>query len=667
MLPSRINALGFRALAVCLALGLPALAEDAVAKNEPAVPVADDAHRAAATERVLDNILAKEGISMGGVFRSQYLHSSLGGPWAIPSLRSEESVEYTSVDFDLKARPNTATQGHLIFRMHQDWRNFFSDIGNPINSRWISIDWKVHGMFSYNAGDFRQHYSPLTMYSPDIDVMYEPDLFAVHRQEAQDEVFLGENDRLLQGVNLNFDAAVDKGEKGLLKEMHVNLLGTRLRSVETSVQNGDKVTDFIERSPVEKFLGAGNLDLVLPAGISLGGSYLRIFDKKGTYSFPSGNADTAAQKTSIWAARAGLDIASLLEAKTWALGLNGEYASSKDDSNYFKPKEDTLRSHPFTGTATVANLNGGWKSGEMFGFHGQVSYLRNEADYRNELAQSPTFVGERIMNIDNDTAKIRTNDVRARDYSTFDAMYRHVFKFAPSEGTNLWQKAPFQKLSYTNSIMTQSEMASFLALRSDPSLQLIMPFGPATANRTGLRSDLTFNAWGDRIEVKTVFAQLDEVKGNMADTLRALPKTRFTQAGGGLKLEVGSMMGLANPITLSGSLVRSAAKNDGLAGDSVFVSHELTSDFTNVGARWQIWKRFALLGAYQQIKNAMKAGKTDGTQAQENMGGGMEYKVAAGAFVTFSMDKISVKHTGTLPSSTDFSQLQTDLLLSVHF
>ena len=60
------------------------------------------------------------------------------------------------MDFDIRARPNTATQGRLIMRMHQDWRNFFSDIGNPINTRWISIDGKVKEMFSYNVGDFRQ-------------------------------------------------------------------------------------------------------------------------------------------------------------------------------------------------------------------------------------------------------------------------------------------------------------------------------------------------------------------------------------------------------------------------------------------------------------------------------------------------------------------------------
>ena len=151
--------------------------------------------------------MAKEGISLNGMFRSQYLHSSIGGAGASASLRSEETLEYTSVDFDIRARPNTLTQGRLIFRMHQDWRNFFSDVGNPISTRWLSIDGQAGGIFRYNVGDFREQYSPLTLYSPDIALLFEPEIFATQRRDAMGEAFLGGNDRMLQGVNMNLDAS----------------------------------------------------------------------------------------------------------------------------------------------------------------------------------------------------------------------------------------------------------------------------------------------------------------------------------------------------------------------------------------------------------------------------------------------------------------------------
>ena len=46
--------------------------------------------------------------------------------------------------------------------------------------------------------------------------------------------------------------------------------------------NGAKPTNLVEKSPVEKFLAGSNADLVLPFGASIGGSYLYIFDKKGS-------------------------------------------------------------------------------------------------------------------------------------------------------------------------------------------------------------------------------------------------------------------------------------------------------------------------------------------------------------------------------------------------
>jgi hypothetical protein len=670
--PSQHKSAIILALAAGLACYTPAAATDG----------ADTAKTAASNARILESILSKEGISLGGAFRSRYLHSSLGGPGTVPALRSEESVEYTSVDFDIRARPNTATQGRLIIRMHQDWRNFFSDIGNPIHTRWISIDGKVKEMFSYNAGDFRQKYSPLTLYAPDLVVLHEPGLFAGQRQEAMDEAFLGNNDRLLQGVNLNFDAALDQSGTTLLEEIHLNVLGSRLRNVETSIQNGAKPTAVIERSPVEKFLAASNADLVLPFGASIGGSYLYIFDKKGSFQGTKYVADSVAQKTGIFAGRLGFDLDRVVRAENWKAGLSAEFAKSADDStrhsivtNPDNSIDTNLISKSIDGSALLARLHGEFKSGTLFGIRVGVDYIRNEADYRNELAQTPTFVGERIMNIENDSTVIgRTNDARARNYSTYDAMYGHVFKFAPSAAaTNLWQKGPFTKNSYTHQIMTQGELGAFAAQRADTALQLVMPFGPATPNRIGLRTDATLSFWMDRIEIQAVYAALENVEGVRIDTAKTWSKTKFSQAGGGLKLEIGSMIGLSLPLTLSGSFIRSGAENAG-ANDTAaaYAPIEVTNDFINVGAQYSFWKRFALLAGYQQISTTIKRSREDRKKVQTHVAGGLDYKVAAGAHLLFSVGQIDVDNptpTGTNPLTrdTDFSQLQTDLFLSVHF
>lgn len=658
--------LSTRIITALLAAGLSgaflplSAAEAAAAASEPAASSGKDGW-----DRVMESLLAKEGISLSGNFRSQYLHSSIGGSGAVANRRSEESLEYTSVDFDVRARPNTLTQGRLVFRMHQDWRNFFSDVGNPISSRWISIDGQAKGIFRYNVGDFRQRYSPLTLWSPDIALLYEPDIYAAQRRDAMGEFFLGNNDRLLQGVNLNLDASLDNGQTTLLRELHVNLLGSRLRNAQTDIQAGSKPVAFVEMATMEKFLGGGNADLALPFGLSAGASHLLIFDKIGSFN-GAGDPDSMAQWTNISAGRAGFDIGSLLGPKNFSLGLSAEYARSTDDST--RVRGDTNTSQNIVGSALLARFHGGWKSGSAFGFKVGVDFHRNEADYRNELAQSPSFRGERILNLENDTTGnlARIVDPRAAQYSSFDAMYRHAFKFAPSAGTNLWHKSPFTKNSYSNSIANQSELAAFAANRVDTALQLVMPFGPATANRTGIRSDITLSAWEDRIEVQGLMAFMDEIEGRRADSVRALPATAFTQTGGGLKLEVGSMLGLPYPLTLAGSLVRSTAKNGGIAADTVFRSHDVESDFINAGLRYKFWKRAAVLAGYQEIRTRNIRASVESEEIQKNMGGGLEYKIAEGAYAIFSMNKVEVEPPAGAPNR-EFSQLQTDLFLTVRF
>lgn len=661
--------------ALLLAFGLSgALLETGAAESQAATAPNTAAAEGDSLRGILEGILAKEGITVGGVFRSQFLHSSIGGAGAVPVRRSEESIEYTSVDFDIRARPSTLTQGRLVFRMHQDWRNFFSDIGNPIHTRWISLDGKAAGMFSYNVGDFRKHYSPLTLHSPDIDLLYEPEYYASQRRDAMDEVFLGNNDRLLQGVNLNLDAALDNAAGGnILPGLHLNLLGARLRNVETSLGDGSKVTAFTEKWHFEKFLGAANADIRLPFGFSVGGSHLTIFDKKGTFnpavSGALGNPDTLAQFTQIWSGRGGFDLAKALGWENASLSLSGEYATSADDSSSFAigATDTTLKSVDITGAALMAGIQGGWKpSSKAFSVRGGLNYLRNEQHYRNELAQSPTFRGQRIMNIENDsTPGLRALSPQAAQYSTFDALYRHAFKFTPSAATNAWHKAPFSKGSYDRSIAMQSELASLSANRLDTSLQLVMPFGPATPNRVGIDSRLTGGFWEERIEATLLYAGLKEIVGRPVDSVRSLPVTAFAQMGGGLKLEVGAMLGLPYPLTLSGSLVRSTAENDGIAGDTVFTARTVESDFISAGLRYKFWKRAAVLGGFQEIRTRnVRAATLE--EVQRNLGGGLEYRISDGAYVLGGLNQVSV----TPPEGSvhkEFSQIQTDLRLNVRF
>jgi hypothetical protein len=210
----------------------------------------------------------------------------------------------------------------------------------------------------------------------------------------------------------------------------------------------------------------------------------------------------------------------------------------------------------------------------------------------------------------------------------------------------------------------QSELATFAASRIDTSLQLVMPFGPATPNRVGIDSRLTAGFWEDRIEATVLYAGLKEIEGFRIDTARVLPATEFTQMGGGLKLEIGAMAGLPYPLTLSGSLIRSKADNAGI-GDSVFNARKVETDFINAGLRYKFWKRAALLAGFQEIRTSNTRGATL-EEVQRNVGGGLEYRISDGAYALGGVNQVTV----TPPAGAahkEFSQLQTALRLTVRF
>jgi hypothetical protein len=625
---------------------------------------------------MLERIMAKAGISFGGEFRSQFLSSTIGDTGAVKNRRTGETVEFTSVDFDVKARPNTVTQGRAIFRMHQDWRNYFSDISNPIFVRWLSIDGTAKDMVSYNVGNFKQKYTPLTLYAPDVDIMYEPTLFARDRKVAMNEAFLENNQRILQGVNLNGDAEIAP----IFNAAHIGLFGARLRNVEIDIQNGAKATAAMEKSPVEKYLIAGNLDLTFLKGISLGGNLMNIFDNRGSSYLNNRLSDAAndslfkliAQNTTIIDGRGSADISTLLNADNWKATLSAEFASSKDDSGYTDTVAKKVALTTTDGSALRAGITGGYTAGELLTFSLDAFYINTTSDFRNDAAQSPVFIGRRIMNVENDTpfavGSSNNFDVTSPHYSSFDALYHNVFKFAPSAATNMWNMAPFSKRSYTNTIFTKSERAK-IAL--DPSLQLVMPFGPATPNRTGIDAKINLGILNNRIQCQGIAASLKEIDSVPLSATVKLPQTSFSQFGGGVKIDVNKFINWPYPFYVSSSIVSSKAENPGLSGDTNFIASSLTSNFYCEDLYFKFWKRAALIGGMELLANETVA-KNSSNLSQIYYAGGLEYKVSDGSYVTGTVGKIAVSYENagaglSDASVNDFSQTLVNLFLTVKF
>jgi len=631
-------------------------------------------------QKSIDNILAKAGISFGGEFKSQYFLSQLGGEGVDSLKRSSETNEFTSVDFDIKARPNEMIGGHLIFRMHQNWQNFFSDVSNPIFSRWISIDGNIKDMIRFNVGDFKLKYSPLTIWAPDIEIMNEPYIFARQRQLAMDEFFLEDNNRIFQGLNFGFDAEIAP----IFNEFHFGLVGVRLRSRDVAFQDGDKSVMDNEAFPFSKFLTGANLDLTFLKGINLGGTWLYTFDHRSSASNKS-QYEVNAQHTSVFSFRPGVDIGKFTGSEKLSLALNAEIAVSNDDSAYISTVEtvvDTLH-ETVSGMAFHAGVQFSFNAGDNFNISVNPSFITNNELFRNDLAQSPYFYGNRIMNTENDsiTKVTKTSSQNTTTttitsepdhYSTFDALYHSVFKFVPSAETNKWAKAPYMKTSYSRNIMTQDEMDSN-SIYLDPALQLVMPYGAATANRKGLVGDLNIGLLNNGINLDIDLKLLSEVKS--LDSY--LNPAAFKQIGLGAKVDFSKFIeAIKYPLEISGSISTSGASGDSINGVH---SYDITSNLINAGLYAKFYKNAAVIAGLQMISNeaTQTAVAATSSLSQIQWALGLEWKVNSAADVVGTIGKAILDYEGTtfgvVPNDVarlhlrDFDTWLVDLSLRVKF
>jgi hypothetical protein len=413
----------------------------------------------------------------------------------------------------------------------------------------------------------------------------------------------------------------------------------------------------------------------------------------------------------------------MVEAKNWKFGLSAEMALSSDDSVYYdtigrgqailnaqdtsggKPPQPIpglkKATHVISGSALSAGIKAGYSLPGIFSIGLDAKYINNTVNFRNELAQSPDFYGRRIMDFENDNPATSTYNVTSPLYSTFDAMYQQVFKFAPSpqEGNlngklSWWFIEPFSKNSYTPIVFTQSELATSRAIDTsayyrhnylkgrylDPSVQLIMPFGPATPNRTGINGDATFGFLKDRIQAKVLFASLKEIDGAVipgptpTSPARTLPQTAYSQMGVGLKADIGGFVGWRYPIRLSSSVVVSKASNDGLddgmADDTLYPAASITSTFYSENLYFKFWKRLAVLGGMEMVINQFATADTK-TQNQLLTAIGLEFKVAEGSYVTGTIGQIDVTNKSDNPADNpslrNFNQKLFSLFLQVLF
>jgi len=676
-------------------------------------------------ENRVEILNARKGLEISGTVRSASFNSYFESPdekpstesynegWSTNKLPSHEISEFVQLDLYFKFRPWDVITANLLLRLGAGAQEYFAAAATTVNVPWMNIEGNVGDNFYWIVGDFRQSYSPLTLYMPGLDIMYEPTVFARKREMAQKEALLEGNQRNLQGFNLQFRPQL--GEP--LGELRVEALGARLRRAGYLDASGamgnmlpnEGIPGATQAGRFDKFLIGTNIELLpLNKNLLIGATYLKIFDDESSskyYSCPQCNLDATGasllntldslpQKTSVSAVRAGADVAGLLGNSSLIANLTAEYAMSNDVVYdlyplHEDPENDTS---PIIGTTnTSREENGSAMLMQMdLGYKGDInvvlssSFIRNDSSWFNNVAQSPSFFARRVLNTDKDLGcsydfrgrcggnqgfNLSKYGVYSPLYSTFDALYFFTPKHSPmqvslapggpSDGaqTQSYNISPYAKNSWNPSILTRAELALLEEL-SDLNVQMALPNGFATSNRQGYQEVFTVN-WKGLAEVKTLFASYEQLSANAGASA-----AKYSEYGGGAKVNIFGILGFENPLELSGSYKHSAKEQDWES----FGKAEYSSDFMNAGFYWRFFRKFGLTFGYQQIGSELnvhganvqvlqtsnlKVSIVPIVNAKQNQWmAGLDYTVAKNAWLSINYGIISVENTYKLETDS---------------
>jgi hypothetical protein len=647
-------------------------------------------------ENRVEILNARKGLEISGTVRSASFNSYFESPQEKPDsngiftnkMPGHEISEFLQLDLDFKFRPWDVISANLKLRLGAGAQEYFAAAATMVSVPWMNIEGNLGDSFYWVVGDFRQSYSPLTLYMPSIDIMYEPVVFARKREMAQKEALLQGNQRNLQGFNLQFRPQL--GET--LGELRVEALGARLRRAGYLDASGamgnmlpnEGIPGATQAGRFDKFLFAGNIELLpLNKNLLIGGTYLSVKDDESsskkyfcseTVCRSAGDRDSLLntldslpQKTSIFAGRVGADIAGILGNNSLVANLTAEFAMSKDESPVLEE-----------GKAILAQMDLGYKG--IADVVLSSSFIRNDSAWFNNVAQSPSFFARRVLNSDKDLgckAKIAGRDpcsdqtfnlskygVYSPLYSSFDALYFFTPKHSPmratlsanapaaGDQTISYNTSPYAKTSWNPSTLTRAELALLEEL-SDLNLQMALPGGFATSNRMGFQEILTAN-WKGLAEVKGLFASFEQISAGTSEI------AKYTEFGGGAKVDVLGILGFEkNPLELSGSY-KNSAKEQGQA--------KYTSDFINAGLYCRFYKRFGLTFGFQQINSDLNMAGANVLNAQmSNLNipivpifkakqnqwmAGLDYTVAKNAWLSINYGIMNVENTYLLKTDT---------------
>ncbi len=667
-------------------------------------------------ESKVDSANAHRGLEVTGAIRGIAQASFVNtdqDPYGKNTKPDAERNEFVNADFNFGFRPWESVRANAMLRLYAGMQDYFAAAAKIIEVPWLNVEGQIGNSFYWTVGDFRQQYSPLTLFNPDVDILYEPTVYARQRHMAEKQQLLEGNQRNLQGANVQFRHDLNE----VLGEVRVEGMFARVNraqpldfsGAEGNILPNNTIAGATQASNTDKFVLAGNFELFpLKKNAYVGATAMYIFDNEDsqtvTYRHPNndpaasledeeGNVivetgyyrqepinpyDLSLQKTLVLGGRFGADVAGMMGNSNLILDATAEMALSSNDEIVTVPmvnEDGDVESYVaindpekegVSGLGFNANVNVGYNT-DSWKLKVSGDLVFNDSAWFNNLAQSPKFFAQRVLNSDYDGNTVKYG-INSPLYTTFDALYNFAPKFSPVTASmktddNGFKKhldsydfAPYSKNSYSSTVYSQAQL-NLLAAMADPAIQMVLPNGLATANRQGLRANVTFGL-GDWLEAQGLFGMFSQTS-----PLAGLNAVDYTDFGGGLKVDVFKALGFSKPLEISGSYRHTERTMETTAAGSA----EMKTDFINAGLYVQYMPRLGFTAGFQMVNMEMNdiqqaysaaqfasvavtAPMVTGKQMQWMVG--LDYSLDKNVWLSLNFGMVSVENTYNTAVST---------------
>ena len=570
----------------------------------------------------------------------------------VPESPTQENQAFTDVNLRLTARPSSETMIDVQLRLHKDWQSAYDENNNPIIGHWFSYDGTIlNKHVDFNLGYMRVGYTPLTIYTPQTEILQEPEIFAEKRREALAKRNLDTTSRrLLQGLNV----AYQSGNVGPVDNITAQLTGARLRNTGKKTDQVFFDFDFSDRYLLGARAGADAY------GAHLGVNFVNLMDRKQTRRSKSiDKADTIYYDNNmVISADLAFDSKKVLPELPVTFGLNGEFAMSKwkvdrdymttektskyivmsknvDGKDIVYVKNTISDANVYTnqdyrdqdGNSFYANL---FVKGDISGidFNVQAGYLKTDSSFWSELASSPIYHGRSVILNSNSFYGTPVTEAIMSTFgaSSLENLYFNVYNSTTLNASNLmtsnstntlsndeeskymysrldnnYKNGHFYRNGYTGNIAKKLEADQDLLMDIDPSVGLALPFGMATPDRKGIVAQVDVN-WEDKVFFNgrvNLLTQTYADYGKWAGLgIPVIEENKFTEFAAGLGVDVGALAALDRQILVQGSFSQ--------ASENAYLKRKATRIVAGITA--DVWGPFGLLAGFQQYKKVFDRG-----------------------------------------------------------